>query len=92
MDNKQTAGSGITLCDQVVTIWAQALFCSSLEPSDHPDPVTVCVTVATELAAFEGQLGGCTGAVAQVARDHPELFAERMSWCLKEASHAYAVL
>ncbi|MFF3404299.1 hypothetical protein ACFYW6_38395 [Streptomyces sp. NPDC002659] len=74
----------------VIQAWAHALFCSPLRPSqDGLTAQTVYAVVAEELARYMNVPGGCAGAVAQRAGDYPELFAERIAWCLKQATHAY---
>ncbi|MFD8079954.1 hypothetical protein ACFV3E_46155 [Streptomyces sp. NPDC059718] len=79
------------MAELVVRVWAQALFCSPLRPQDRPDQRAVCATVIEELARYTRMPGGCAGAVAQQAGDYPELFAERMTWCLEQAAGVYAV-
>jgi hypothetical protein len=80
------AGSVAT---RVIQAWAQALFCSPLRSRDQLTAQAVCATVAEELTHYATVPGGCAGAVAQRAGDYPELFTERMAWCLKQATHAY---
>jgi hypothetical protein len=75
---------------KVIQVWAQALFCSPLQQNDQISAESVYVVVAEELIRHAPLPGGCAGAVAQRAGDYPELFAERMAWCLEQAARAYS--
>ncbi|MGW8355504.1 hypothetical protein [Streptomyces wedmorensis] len=75
---------------QLIQVWAQALFCSPLHLQDPISADTVWATVADELTRYAAVPGGCAGAVAQRAGDYPELFTERMTWCLEQAACAFA--
>jgi len=56
----------------------QALFASTLQPSDAPG----ADVVADAISATVQQIGtdGCTGRMAQEFGDHPETATERMRW------------
>jgi hypothetical protein len=56
----------------------QALFASSLQPSDAPG----ADVVVQAISATVQQLGtdGCTGRMAQEFGDHPQAATERMRW------------
>lgn len=77
------------LAGYVIQTWAQALFCSPLRRSGRLSIETVCAVAAEELARRMAVPGGVAGTVAQWAGDYPELFTERMAWCLEQAAHAY---
>lgn len=79
-----------SLAAYVIKTWAQALFCSPLRRSGRIGAETVCRVAAEELARQMSVPGGVAGSVAQRAGDYPELFVERMAWCLEQAAHAYA--
>ena len=56
----------------------EALFASSLQPSDAPTAEAVAAAIGRTVR----QLGpaGCAGQVAQEFGDHPETAADRMRW------------
>jgi hypothetical protein len=62
----------------------EALFASSLQPSDAP----TAEAVATAIGRTVRQLGplGCASHVAQEFGDHPEAACERMRWVRELAS------
>jgi uncharacterized membrane protein len=62
------------------TVRAEALFASSLKPSDHPDPVQVERAIDACLRTLG--VAGCVGAMAQEFGDHPESAVARMRWAL----------
>jgi hypothetical protein len=59
---------------------AEALFVSSLQPSDEPDPFQVDAAVTAALLLHGSD--GCAALMAQEFGDHPGLAAARMRWCL----------
>jgi hypothetical protein len=60
---------------------AEALFISSLQPSQHPTSEQVVTAIRTSLRAHGGA-AGCAGACAAEFGDHPETARERMQWAL----------
>jgi hypothetical protein len=56
----------------------EAVFCSCLQPSDHPIREQVSGAIAN-MARIAG-CRGCTAQVAQEFGEHPELAAPRMRW------------
>jgi hypothetical protein len=68
----------------------EALFASSLQGSQHPDPEQVREAVARAIRSFG--LRGCCGQVAQEFGDHPETAAARMRWAREAVSQAYPAL
>jgi len=56
----------------------EALFASSLQPSDAPTAGTVSAAVTRALRQFGA--GGCAGRMAQEFGDHPDAAARRMRW------------
>jgi hypothetical protein len=58
--------------------WCEALFASSLQPSDAPTAERVAEAIET--TAWQFGIGGCAGRMAQEFGDHPEAAAERMRW------------
>lgn len=59
---------------------AEALFVSSLRPSDKPAKPQVEAAIAAALQTLG--VTGCVGAMAQEFGDHPETAASRMQWAL----------
>jgi hypothetical protein len=57
---------------------AEALFCSSVQPSEKPDRVQVGESIAAMARTFGTRW--CAARVAQAFGDHPELAAPRMVW------------
>jgi uncharacterized membrane protein len=68
-----------------VTMTAEALFVSSLQPSDHPTCSQVDAAVRTTLQAHGGACG-CAAAFAAEYGEHPETSAHRMRWALSIAA------
>jgi hypothetical protein len=64
-----------------LTTRAQALFASSLQPSDHPAPAQVAAAIHESLWRRGGP-DGCAAAVAREYGDYPETAASRMRWAL----------
>jgi len=56
----------------------EALFASSLQPSDAP--TAGMVTAAATRAVRQFGAGGCAGRMAQEFGDHPDAAARRMRW------------
>jgi len=59
----------------------EALFASSLQPSDAP--TAGMVTAAVTRAVRQFGAGGCAGRMAQEFGDHPDAAARRMRWVLQ---------
>jgi hypothetical protein len=62
----------------------EALFASSLQPSDAPTAEAVVTAISDTVRRFGP--AGCTGRVAQEFGDHPETAAARMRW-IRELAH-----
>jgi hypothetical protein len=62
------------------TVRAQALFASSLQPSQRPTPTEVRAAIAATLRNRGAP--GCAAAVATEYGDHPETASARMAWAL----------
>ena len=56
----------------------QALFSSTLQPSDAPTADMVAATISRAVQQFG--IGGCAGRMAQEFGDHPDAAATRMRW------------
>ena len=67
------------------TARAEALFTSSLQPSQHPTHDQVVAAIRTSLSEHGG-VNGCAGAVAAEYGEHPETSADRMRWALAAAA------
>lgn len=62
-----------------LTLAAEALFASALQPSDEPSPAQVDAAVTAMVLAHGTD--GLVELLAQEYGDHPELAAARMHWC-----------
>ncbi|MDQ1646600.1 MAG: hypothetical protein QOJ50_2784 [Cryptosporangiaceae bacterium] len=60
---------------------AEALFVSSLQPSEQPSASDVRRAIATSLRAYGGP-SGCAARCAAEFGDHPDESANRMRWAL----------
>jgi hypothetical protein len=69
---------------------ADALFASSLQPSEHPTVVGIREAVALSLRRHGGR-AGCAALVAAEFGEHPETAVVRMRWALAVAALAVAV-
>ena len=56
----------------------EALFASSLQPSDAPTAGMVAAAITRAVRQFG--TGGCAGRMAQEFGDHPDAAASRMRW------------
>jgi bacterioferritin-associated ferredoxin len=65
----------------------EAVFCSCLQPSDHPIREQVQGAIAN-MARITG-CRGCTAQVAQAFGEHPELAAARMRWARNLVDEAF---
>jgi len=63
-----------------VNVAAEALFASSLQPSDHPTREEVRRAIRRCLAV--SGLVGCVAVVATEYGEHPDSAVARMSWAL----------
>jgi hypothetical protein len=71
-----------------VDLQAEALFASTVQPSQKPSPAAIDAAVTASLLHHGSD--GCAALVAQEFGDHPEAAAERMRWC-RGAVHASAL-
>lgn len=62
----------------ISTVWADALFASTLQSCDEPSAAQVQRAVADTVLAFGVQ--GCAARVAQAYGDRPETAVLRMRW------------
>lgn len=67
---------------QQLTGAAEALFVSSLQPSDHPAPEQVWDAIVASLAAHH-DAADCAAKVAAEFGEYPEQAARRMRWALE---------
>jgi len=70
------------------TVWADALFASVLQRSDHPSAGQVRKSIAAAMRAYGGL--GCVQRVAQEFGDHPEAAVNRMRWARAVADEVFA--
>lgn len=68
-------------------VWADALFVSMLQRSDHASAVQVRRAIAAAVRAYGGH--GCAERVAQEFGDHPEIAVARMRWARAVASEVF---
>jgi hypothetical protein len=66
---------------------AEALFASTLQPSEHPGTALVRLTVQAQVFHI-GELG-CAAVVAQEFGEHPDRAVERMRWALEAVQDAF---
>jgi hypothetical protein len=60
---------------------AEAVFASTLQPSDAPTPSEVSAAIRTSLRRFHGRRG-CAAVCAAEYGDHPASAATRMRWAI----------
>ena len=60
---------------------AEALFASTLQPSDSPTPDQIRAAIRSSLRAHRGSRG-CAAACATEYGNHPETAVQRMRWAL----------
>jgi hypothetical protein len=77
----------VTSADHIRQLRAEALFASTLQPSESPCPDQVQRAVATTLRRLG--IRGCAGQLAGEYGDHPDTAAARMTWALAMISAAY---
>lgn len=75
------------MSDSFEAIRAEALFVSSLQRSEVPDPEQVRRAVATTLR--RNGIRGCATRVAGEFGDHPDLAVPRMRWALEMIRAVY---
>ncbi len=66
---------------------AEAVFVSSLQPSEHPTADQVAAAIGRSLRRHGG-VSGCAGIFAAEYGEHPEESASRMHWALSLAANA----
>ena len=59
---------------------AELLFCSSLQPSQDPDPETVVEALSQSLRSHHGQIRECAEELAASYGKDPEITCLRMRW------------
>jgi hypothetical protein len=70
------------------TIRAEALFTSSLQPSQHPTASEIRTAIQLTLRTYHGARG-CAAACAAEYGEHPETAVARMRWALAEVGVAW---
>lgn len=68
---------------------AEALFASSLQPSEHPTATQVSSAIGASIRRHRGA-SGCAAACAVEYGDHPESAAARMRWALFEVGALFS--
>ena len=64
--------------------WCEALFASSLQPSDTPTAGMIAAAIRSAMQRFGPR--GCTERMAQEFGDHPDAAAQRMRWARQFAA------
>jgi hypothetical protein len=64
---------------------AEALFASSLQPSERPSQPEIMAAIRASLQAHHG-IGGCAAALAEEFGEHPETAVCRMRWALAQVA------
>ncbi len=77
----------VASADRIRQLRAEALFASTLQPSESPSPTQVRGAVATTLRRLG--IRGCAGHLAGEYGDHPDTAAARMTWALAMIRAAY---
>jgi hypothetical protein len=67
---------------------SNALFVSTLQPSDDPGAEEVRQAIAQAVRQFH--CAGCAAQVAQEFGDHPETAVERMRWSRRKITELFA--
>ena len=67
---------------------AEALFCTALQPSQHPSRATIAMAVARALTRLGGS-HGCACEVAECYGADQLLACARMRWCLRTVTATY---
>lgn len=66
---------------------AEALFCSTRQPSEHPSAVQVGESIAAMIRVHGSH--GCACQVAEAFGDHPDVALERMVWARDLVADTY---
>jgi hypothetical protein len=66
---------------------AEALFCSPLQPSEHPSPEVIQAAIVEAVLGW--RLALCAPCVAQEFGDHPEQAVARMRWARSAVRFAF---
>jgi hypothetical protein len=74
-------GDVMTMATKELTSLANALFVSSLQPSQHPVQDEINAAIVTSFEAYKGETG-CAARMAAEFGEHPEEAASRMRWAL----------
>jgi hypothetical protein len=85
MTMAMTMTNTATSRDSQLRARAEALFASSLQPSDRPGMRQVRAAIAASLLAHRGA-AGCAARMAAEYGEHPEEAACRMRWALALAA------
>ena len=70
----------VSISTENLASMANALFVSSLQPSDHPAAAQVEDAIVTSLRTYRE--AGCAARMAAEYGEHPEEAASRMRWAL----------
>ena len=71
------------------SVLAEALFCSTLQPSGRPSTEEVLRAAREVLLRYGADTGACGRVVAQRLLEDPVLAGERMRWCRNAVALAY---
>jgi hypothetical protein len=71
----------MTMASMALVNQAEALFASSLQPSDRPTPRETRAAIDATLLVYGGP-AGCAARLAAEYGEHPEVAVLRMRWAL----------
>jgi hypothetical protein len=83
----QTSHGGPMMPSTVAAARAEALFASTLQPSESPTHDQVRRAVATTVRRFG--IGGCAAEMAREFGNHPDTAVARMAWALATIRTVY---
>jgi len=72
----------------VTDLMAEALFASSVQPSDRPDAVAVHTAIEDSVLRYGAE--GCAAILAAEYGDHPDSAVARMTWARQTVAAAVA--
>jgi uncharacterized membrane protein len=84
-----TSTAGPPAAAMAIADLAEILFCSDLQPSQHPTAAEVRAAVAGCLRSY-GAVDACACELAHRYGEDPETACSRMRWCRRTVAEAFA--